>query len=110
VVPESVMPSYGYFADREIDGEYIADLMSTHRIVGVPYTDEMIENARLDFVQQATDFGDGGVVERYAGAQQRDFDGNPEVTEMDAIIAYLQMLGTLVDFSTFSEDEALASR
>jgi cytochrome c oxidase cbb3-type subunit 2 len=110
VVPESVMPSYGYLARREIDGEYIADLMSTHRMVGVPYTDEMIENARFDFVQQATDFGDGGVTERYAGAQQRDFDGNPAVTEMDAIVAYLQMLGTLVDFSTFSEDEALASR
>jgi cytochrome c oxidase cbb3-type subunit 2 len=43
VVPESVMPSYGYLANRDIDGEYIADLMSTHRIVGVPYTDEMIE-------------------------------------------------------------------
>jgi cytochrome c oxidase cbb3-type subunit 2 len=110
VVPESVMPSYGYLANREIDGEYIADLMSTHRMVGVPYTDEMIAEARFDFVQQATDFGDAGVVERYPGAQQRDFDGNPEVTEMDALVAYLQMLGTLVDFSTFSEEEALASR
>jgi hypothetical protein len=48
----------------------------------------------------------GGVVERYPGAQQRDFDGNPEVTEMDALVAYLQMLGTLVDFSTFTPEEA----
>jgi cytochrome c oxidase cbb3-type subunit 2 len=110
VVPESVMPAYAYFADREIRPTYIVDLMRTHQAVGVPYTDEMIENAEFDFVQQATDFGDGGVVERYPNAQQRDFDGNPAVTEMDAIIAYLQMLGTLVDFSTFSEEEALVSR
>ena len=110
VVPESVMPAYAYFADREIRPTYIVDLMRTHQTVGVPYTDEMIENAEFDFVQQATDFGDGGVVERYPNAQQRDFDGNPAVTEMDAIIAYLQMLGTLVDFSTFSEEEALVSR
>lgn len=110
VVPESVMPPYGYLADREIEPDQIADLMRTHRLVGVPYTDEMIEAAESDFVQQATDFGDGGVVERYPGAQQRDFDGNPEVTEMDALIAYMQMLGTLVDFSTFSEEEALMSR
>ncbi len=110
VVPESVMPSYGYLAETEIAPTYVADLMRTHRMVGVPYTDEMIENARLDFVEQATDFGDPGVGERYPGAQQRDFDGNPEVTEMDAMVAYLQMLGTLVDFSTFSEEEALVSR
>ena len=106
VVPESVMPSYGYLAETEIDPTYIADLMETHRIVGVPYTDEMIDQAAYDFVQQATDFGDDAVVERYPNAQQRDFDGNPEVTEMDALIAYLQMLGTLVDFSTFTPDES----
>jgi cytochrome c oxidase cbb3-type subunit 2 len=110
VVPESVMPSYAFFAEREIRPTYIVELMETHRMVGVPYTDEMIENAEFDFVQQATDFGDGGVVERYPNAQQRDFDGNPAVTEMDAVIAYLQMLGTLVDFSTFSEEEAVLSR
>ena len=110
VVPESVMPPYAYLLDREIAPTYIADLMSTHRLVGVPYTDVMIENARLDFVEQATDFGDPGVVERYPGAQQRNFDGQEEVTEMDALIAYLQMLGTLVDFSTFTPEEAHESR
>ena len=76
----------------------------------LPYTDAMLENAASDFIQQATDFGDGGVVERYPGAQQRDFDGQPEVTEMDALIAYMQMLGTLVDFSTFAPEQAVASR
>lgn len=106
VVPESIMPPYAFLAETVLRPTYIVDLMRTHRFVGVPYTDDMIANAALDFREQATDFGDGGVVERYPGAQQRDFDGNPEVTEMDALVAYLQMLGTLVDFSTFSADES----
>lgn len=106
VVPESIMPPYAFLAERVLDGGRIGDLMTTHSIVGVPYTEEMIENAAFDFVEQATDFGDTGVTDRYPGAQQRDFDGNPEVTEMDALIAYLQMLGTLVDFSTFTPDES----
>lgn len=106
VVPESVMPPYGFLAYVEIEPEHVTDLMETHRFVGVPYTDDMIEMAELDFVEQATEFGDRGVVERYPGAQQRNFDGNPAVTEMDALIAYMQMLGTLVDFSTFSPDES----
>ena len=110
VVPESVMPACAYLADSVLQPTYIVDLMQTHRMVGVPYTDAMLENAASDFIQQATDFGDGGVVERYPGAQQRDFDGQPEVTEMDALIAYMQMLGTLVDFSTFAPEQALASR
>ena len=110
VVPESVMPSYAFLARTEIAPTYISDLMETHRFVGVPYTDEQIEMAAADFVEQATDFGDSGVVDRYPGALQRDFDGNPAVTEMDAMVAYLQMLGTLVDFSTFTPDEATASR
>ena len=105
VVPESIMPSYGYLMNREIDGRYIADLMQTHRRVGVPYTDEMIENARADFRAQADPDADhDGLLERYPGAQTRNFDGQPQLTEMDAIIAYMQMLGTLVDFSTFVPD------
>ena len=106
VVPESVMPPYAYLADAVLRPDYIQDLMSTHRIVGVPYTDEMIEVAMSDFVEQATEFGDPGVQDRYPGAVIRNFDGQPEVTEMDALIAYLQMLGTLVDFSTFTPEES----
>ncbi|MEM9318869.1 MAG: cytochrome-c oxidase, cbb3-type subunit II [Pseudomonadota bacterium] len=106
VVPESVMPPYAYLSDIVLRPDHIADLMRTHRLVGVPYTDEMIESARSDFIEQATEFGDTAVAERYAGAQIRNFDGQPEVTEMDALIAYLQMLGTLVDFSTFTPDES----
>lgn len=105
VVPESIMPPYGYLMNRPIDGRYIGDLMRTYRMVGVPYTDEMIENARADFVAQANPDADhSGLVERYHSAQTRNFDGQPELTEMDALIAYMQMLGTLVDFSTFVPD------
>lgn len=105
VVPESVMPKYGFLENRMIDGEYIEDLLKTHRMVGVPYTDEMIENARADFAAQIDPDGDwSSLVERYPGAQVRNFDGRPGISEADALIAYLQMLGTLVDFSTFTPD------
>jgi cytochrome c oxidase cbb3-type subunit 2 len=105
VVPESVMPSYGFLENRMIDGKYIADLLKTHRMVGVPYSDEMIEAAGADFAAQADPDSDfDGLVERYPGAQVRSFDGAAGISEMDALIAYLQMLGTLVDFSTFTPD------
>ena len=105
VVPESVMPKYGYLLDKVIDGKYIQDLMETHRMVGVPYTDDMIANASADFTAQADPDADwDDLLARYPKAQTRNFDGQPELTEMDAIVAYLQMLGTLVDFSTFTPD------
>lgn len=105
VVPESVMPKYGQLTKALIDPEYIQDLMKTHRIVGVPYTDEMIEAGEEDFLAQADPDSDyDGLVERYPGAQVRNFDGEPGISEMDALIAYMQMLGTLVDFSTFTPD------
>lgn len=104
VVPESVMPKYGYLLDRKIDGKYIADLMRTNRVVGVPYTDEQIEAAVADFKAQADPDSDyDGLLERYGDkVQVRNFDGRPGISEMDALVAYLQMLGTLVDFSTFT--------
>ena len=105
VVPESIMPKYAFLADATIDGAYIEDLMSTHRFVGVPYTDDQIASASADFRVQADPDGDwDALVERYPGAVVSNFDGQPELTEMDALIAYLQMLGTLVDFSTFTPD------
>ena len=105
VVPESIMPSYAFMMNRTIDGEHIEDLLRTYRLVGVPYTDEMRENARADFrAQAAADADHSGLLERYPGAQTRNFDGQPELTEMDAIIAYMQVLGTMVDFSTFVPD------
>jgi cytochrome c oxidase cbb3-type subunit 2 len=105
VVPESVMPKYAFLTERMIDGERIQDEMAVHRLVGVPYTDEMIENAKVDFTIQSDPEGDyEALLARYPKAQTRNFDGAPGVSEMDALIAYLQMLGTLVDFSTFNVD------
>jgi len=105
VVPESVMPKYGFLEDMLIDGQYTGELMAAHKMVGVPYTDEMIAAAGADFVNQADPDSDyDALVERYPGAQVRNFDNQPGVSEMDALIAYLQMLGTLVDFSTFTPD------
>ena len=105
VVPESVMPKYAFLARTQIDGEYIGELMETHRFVGVPYTDVQIEAAYEDFMAQADPEGDYGEVEdRYPGAAVGNFDGQPELTEMDALIAYMQVLGTMVDFSTFTPE------
>lgn len=106
VVPESIMPGYAYLLDTYVNADYTADLVRTHRIVGVPYTEEMIAVAAADVLAQAdpdTDAYDD-LLERYPGAQIRNFDGRPGVSEMDALIAYLQMLGTTVDFSTFTPD------
>jgi cytochrome c oxidase cbb3-type subunit II len=63
----------------------------------------MIENAAADFKVQIEPDGDTeGLSGRYPKAVIADFDGNPQkLSEMDALVAYLQMLGTLVDFSTF---------
>ena len=105
VVPESVMPKYAFLLEADLDGEYIGDLMATHRFVGVPYTDQQIELARADFRAQADPDGDYGDVEdRYPGVPVGNFDGQPELTEMDALIAYMQVLGTMVDFSTFTPE------
>lgn len=109
VVPESVMPPYGFLADREIDGRYIHDLVVTHRMTGVPYSDEMVESASADFTAQVDPLGDSsGLEERYGAdafgtpVNVRNFDGQPELTELDALIAYMQVLGTMVDFSTYT--------
>ena len=106
VVPESIMPGYAYLTETMVHAEYTADLVRTHRFVGVPYTEEMIEVAAADVLAQGdpdTDAYDD-LLERYPGAQIRNFDDAPGVSEMDALIAYLQMLGTTVDFSTFTPD------
>lgn len=107
VVPESVMPKYGFLAQRELDSHKVAGLMVAHRRVGVPYDDAMIANAEADLKAQLDPFGNSeGLESRYANTTIRNFDSDPRITEMDALIAYLQMLGTLVDFSTFVPDES----
>ena len=106
LVPESVMPGYAFLARRKLDYANVAEQLKTYRAVGVPYSDEMIAAAKTDLQAQANPDADGvkELAQRYPKAQVRAFDGNPsDVTEMDAMVAYLQMLGTLVDFAKFDE-------
>jgi cytochrome c oxidase cbb3-type subunit II len=109
VVPESIMPSYGFLANTDLRIENVAGHLKANRIVGVPYTDEMVENAAADLAAQADPNADtSGVTARYPKAVVGDFDGDAtRLTEMDALIAYLQMLGTLVDFSAYKPEENL---
>ncbi|MEI4471044.1 cytochrome-c oxidase, cbb3-type subunit II [Frigidibacter sp. MR17.24] len=105
VVPESVMPKYGFLSHRDLEPRHIADSLWAQSVVGVPYTSEMIALARADFEAQADPDADtDGLLARYPDATVSNFDGQPGVTEMDALIAYLQVLGTMVDFSTFTPD------
>lgn len=101
VVPESVMPKYGWLARNPLKIDDLGEHLGAQRAVGVPYTQAMIDNASNDAYGQATPDSSfsGGVTERYGEATAvRAFDGNAtQVTEMDAIVAYLQILGRLTD-------------
>lgn len=103
LVPESIMPGYKHLAHRAADLDTIADDLIALRMVGVPYTDEQIENARTDAYAQAADDSEGheGLEARYPKAQYRNFDKNPTTTEMDALVAYLQVLGTLAELKDY---------
>jgi cytochrome c oxidase cbb3-type subunit II len=103
VVPESIMPGYAFLADRDLNIAQIQAHLKANRTVGVPYSKAQIDNASADIKAQADPEADAtGLQQRYPKAQARDFDGDPtRLTEMDAVVAYLQMLGTLVDFSSY---------
>ncbi|MEX1249927.1 MAG: cytochrome-c oxidase, cbb3-type subunit II [Hyphomonas sp.] len=117
VVPDSIMPPYAFLAKKKLQFEDIGDDLKALRLAGVPYTDDMIANARADLVAQAspdTDYdAEDALIARYEAAAERegtlriaDFDLNQsQITEMDALIAYLQMTGTLVDFSTYEAND-----
>jgi cytochrome c oxidase cbb3-type subunit 2 len=109
VVPESIMPGYAFLSDKPIDPKgFAANLVAMNRTVnngkGDMYSQEDIDNAEADMVAQATGQNTDGLLKRYPKAPARDFDGDGKLDEMDALIAYLQVLGTLVDFSTFKAD------
>ncbi|MDX2308408.1 MAG: cytochrome-c oxidase, cbb3-type subunit II [Hyphomicrobium sp.] len=104
VVPESIMPAYPWLAERPLDPKGVADNLKALKIAGVPYSDAMIASAAADFEAQVKPDSKEAkaLLERYPKAKIGDFDGNPDaVTELDALVAYLQMLGTLVDFASF---------
>lgn len=104
VVPESIMPSYSFMMKRGAKLHDVGKLMKTYSIVGVPYTDEMIEHAYNDAIAQASADSDAaGLNARYGNkVNLRDFDGQKDfVSEMDALVAYLQTLGTLADIKDY---------
>ena len=110
VVPESVMPPYAFLAERELNtGDMSAKLTALNR-VGVPYTATDIKQANEDLKAQADPMADSADLQkRYPKSQVRDFDGQPDkLTEMDALIAYLQVLGTMVDVNAPAAQEDLA--
>lgn len=110
VVPESIMPSYRFLAETPLKVADVAANLKTLRWLGVPYSDADIERAEADLMAQADPEADAGdLAARYPKAQIRDFDGDPaRVTEMDALVAYLQMLGTLVDVNSAAAQEVLS--
>ena len=101
VVPESKMPRYGWLQRTELKAGDLGQHLAAMRAVGVPYTDEMIANAPADAYGQANpDSAQAeGVSARYGERTNvRVFDGDAaRVTEMDALVAYLQILGKLTD-------------
>lgn len=113
VVPDSVMPAYRWLARRPADLSALPERLAALRAVGVPYTDEQIASAAFDARAQVDPFGDlaDGLLERYGEATTvRNFDGQPGVpTEMDAMVAYLQVLGQLVDLDTIRAAQAAAA-
>ena len=107
VVPQSIMPPYAFLADRDVKTSDIAAHLTAMRRVGVPYSDTDIKLAAADLMAQASPDADAGdLLKRYPKAQIRDYDGDPKrLTEMDALIAYLQSLGTAVDFAAAGAKE-----
>ncbi|WP_420101734.1 cytochrome-c oxidase, cbb3-type subunit II [Bosea sp. (in: a-proteobacteria)] len=106
IVPQSIMPGYAFLFRNELKAGDIAAEMSANRLGGVPYTDAMIGAALVDLKAQAAPDhpGQDDLAKRYPKAQARDFDGDPgRITEADALIAYLQGVGTLVDFKLYDD-------
>lgn len=109
VVPASIMPSYSFLATSPLEAENFAAHLKVNQTLGVPYSDEMIANAQADLKTQADPDADtSGLESRYKNISIRNFDGKAgQLSEMDALVAYLQMLGTLVDLKAYQQNENL---
>ena len=104
LVPESLMPQYAFLASTPLRTDDIQDKMRALRVTGVPYTDQQIADAPKDLVAQANATTDLTAFDkRYSKAVLASGDGQT-VTEMDALVAYLQLLGTMVNFADTSEE------
>jgi cytochrome c oxidase cbb3-type subunit 2 len=108
VVPETVMPAYPWLEKTPLDYNKISKYLSTLAALGVPYDEQDVLMAYKDLEAQVNPDHDGydDLMARYPKAVVRNFDANSEViTELDALIAYMQMLGTLVDFNTYDSSK-----
>ena len=101
------MPGYKFLAERDLTTGDMGAHLKALKMAGVPYSKESITKADKDLRAQADPNGDStDLARRYPKAQSRDYDGDPsKVTEMDALVAYLQMLGTQVDFKAGAAQE-----
>ena len=105
VVPESIMPGYPHLK-RALDYSDIQADLTALSVVGVPYTKEQLANAKKDLEEQATsEAADAAVAKSYPKARMGSADADPKITEMDALVAYLQVLGTMVDFTTVKPEK-----
>ncbi len=108
VVPTSIMPSYPWLETTPLDGSHLGDQMKVLSIVGVPYSQEMIDKAEADLVAQGAGEGKAAtdMQKRYSKAIVRDLGADKDkskITELDAVVAYLQRLGTQVDFKLYND-------
>lgn len=106
VVPASIMPGYPFLEQTPLNAKHISEDLKVLAIEGVPYTPEMIAAADSDLKTQgsAEDAATTAFVARYPKAIIRDLGGNAgKLTEADALVAYLQLLGTEVDFKLYDD-------
>ena len=106
VVPASIMPGYPWLETTTLDTSHIDMDMRVLAIEGVPYTKEMIEAAASDVKTQgsAEDSMTAPFLKRYPKAISRELGAvQGRLTEADALIAYLQQLGTQVDFKLYDD-------
>jgi cytochrome c oxidase cbb3-type subunit 2 len=107
VVPESIMPSYPWLL-QALQYKDVADRMRALKTVGVPYSETQAEY-EANVERYGKDIADklninSATANLIAQAQSGNYDGNGnDITEMDALVAYLQILGTMVDFGKFDE-------
>jgi len=105
LVPESIMPGYPWLAETRLDTFDLVDRIKTLQAVGVPYSDEMVASVQADLLAQIDPDSTAArdLVRRYPKAKVGKFDGHPgpNPSELDALIAYLQILGQMVDFASF---------
>ena len=106
LVPESLMPRYAFLAEQKLKYERIADNLRALRTLGTPYSDDDVANARADVEAQAVIDSPNAEALKKRYPKSVAVAGNGQaVTEMDALVAYLQVLGTMVDFADVTTEQ-----